>query len=219
MQRTLVGSIGLLVLFGAFGCNWALDIDEAELVDDGGSAGGAGGSSGSGGSAGTGGATNSGGTGGAGGSVAGVCDLTGEACWDCTAGACCAEYADCLDDGNCSSALEGYNECLTDPPTNGSTCGEIHAATSSKFLALSQCVLLGQCAAPCGDYPLGTLCEPYCSCMASTCGDFIKDKADCLATCPSLSEEQIRCRSLHCTFASSGPDLHCPHAIGAAVCP
>lgn len=213
-------SVGLTLL----GCNVVLDIDEAELadLDAGVSVGGQGGSGGSGGAPATGGVGAQGGSGGSGGTAggaAGVCDLTGEACWDCTAQACCNEFAACLEDVACNSALQGYNECLADPPSDGSSCGEIHAAKSGKFLALSQCVILSTCAEPCDAYPLGNLCEPYCSCMDESCSAFIEDKAACLASCPSLSLEQVRCRTLHCTFAATDAAMHCPHALGQSVCP
>jgi len=243
-----VSAVNRLIVLGCLslglaGCNLALGIDEAELVEPDGGLGGSGGTSGSSGSGGTSGSSGSGGTsgssgsggtsgssgsggtssfGGTGGTGAGggeVCAPSGEGCWDCTASSCCGAYAACVGDQACASAVAKYNDCLASPPTDGSTCAELSAALSGKFLTLSQCVFLGPCATACDDYPLGNLCGPYCDCMDETCSDLIDDKAACLASCPSLRLDQIRCRSLHCTFAQSDADMHCPHAAGLHVCP
>jgi hypothetical protein len=224
-ERDVVSAVNRLILLGCLtlglaGCNLALGIDEAELVEPDAGSGGSGGSSGSGGtsgSPGSGGTSSLGGSGGTGGGE--VCAPSGEGCWDCTASSCCGAYASCVADQACTSAIAKYNDCLAAPPTDGSTCAELSAALSGKFLTLSQCVFLGPCATACSNYPLGNLCSPYCDCMDGTCPDYIDDKAACLASCPSLTLAQIRCRPLHCTFAQSDPDAHCPHAAGLHVCP
>jgi hypothetical protein len=219
MNRLFFSSFALVCFLA--GCNVVLGIDEAELAQEAGGDGGSAGTGGTGGSSGgTGGLGGTTAAGGTGGSIpAGVCELSGEACWDCTATACCGEYEDCAKDSVCSSALAKYNDCLAAPPAGGNTCAELSSALSGKFLTLSKCVFLSQCGTVCDNYSLGNLCDPYCDCMDSTCPTFIDDRDACRAFCPSLSLDQVRCRALHCTFAKSDVDLHCPHAVGIHFCP
>lgn len=203
--------VAVIAASTALGCNDLLDIEAAELdrVDAALSSD----------------AQPESGSGGSGGSVEGGpqpgCTLTGKPCQDCVASSCCNEYQACLDNPACNAALVDYSYCIfQNAASGGLSCAEIFSnAAVVQAKPLVQCAFTGACGTQCNKQLLRPSCEAFCQCFSTACSGIVPESAQCAGTCSSLSDEQLTCRSWHCPFAKTEPQVHCSHSAGPPVCP
>jgi len=73
----------------------------------------------------------------------------------------------------------------------------------------------------------GGTCDDWCTSYLANCStdDMFPvgyDMAMCMTDCAALAPADVECRAYHACFSGKGgladADMHCDHAIGAAVC-
>lgn len=208
------------------GCNSLLDLDEAHLAPT---------------LAATGGTTNGDGGGAPGGGEGGAPvepSLCEQYCDAITEG-CTGDSTQYTDRDACLAACPAFPE----GSPGDTNVNSLHCRLGYALKAPSEPITYCTWAGPGGDGQCGSNCEGFCTLMGSTCtlastgtpGHFFETTEECLAACeavPSLGNycatdtsttggaDLFECRLYHVAAAlyADDPEVHCPHAMGLALC-
>lgn len=117
-----------------------------------------------------------------------------------------------------AGALVLIASCLSPEPPDGSIlCNPSGKACPDNYTcaADSRCYRNGGSG---GNPDAMDNCANYCNCISVSCPTGFADEGACLRACNDLSPTALHCRVYHCGLAKDDPVMHCPHALGMAIC-
>jgi hypothetical protein len=164
----------------------------------------------------------------------------------------CETYCDEMND-QCQGAAAQYidkNQCLkvcrlfpagvSDGPDDNSVACRLKYAQKAHYALGSEVTAYCRQAGPSGEGRCGSVCEAFCSLMATVCTEdtagpsHFASNEDCRSTCETLPPASVSystsdpliadgnhalCRLFHVTSAAmADPEEHCEHALGVTLC-